>query len=334
MALVSSSYASYRMSKDLVVGLSVNAPFGLGSEPDNYAWSGRLHGETSKLFTLNVAPTVAYQIIPGLIIGAGLQMEYAKLTFKFASGGGLTPTPGGFVGAPSAGVIIKDKLALGYTLGAHWTPVKGTTLGLGFRSSLEHDFEGVSYNLATKAGSNVKATLETPETVTFSLRQDLTKDLRLLGTVEWANWSRFDKIPITCTSPSGAGNGTGFNCATGNRFALLEADWHNGWFYSAGLEWDTQTPGLTLRGGVAIEKSPVQNASERLPQVPDSDRIWLSGGLSYRLFANTMLDMAYTHIIVEDAEINRGQLLNNAVRLVANRRADVDIVSVGFRTKW
>ena len=261
-------------------------------------------------------------------------MEYAKLTFKFASGGGLTPSSAGFVGAPSAGVIIKDKLALGYTLGAHWTPVKGTTLGLGFRSSLEHDFEGVSYNLATKAGSNVKATLETPETVTFSLKQDLTKDLRLLGTVEWANWSRFDKVPITCTSPSGAGNGTGFNCATGNRFALLEADWHNGWFYSAGLEWDTQTPGLTLRGGVAIEKSPVQNASERLPQVPDSDRVWLSGGLSYRLFTNTVLDFAYTHIIVEDAEINRGQLLNNAVRLVANRRADVDIVSLGFRTKW
>ena len=46
MALVSSSYASYRMSKDLVVGLSLNAPFGLGSEPDNYAWAGRVHGET------------------------------------------------------------------------------------------------------------------------------------------------------------------------------------------------------------------------------------------------------------------------------------------------
>ena len=35
------------------------------------------------MFTANAAPTLSYQIAPGLHIGAGVQLEYMSLKFKF-----------------------------------------------------------------------------------------------------------------------------------------------------------------------------------------------------------------------------------------------------------
>ena len=316
-----SSYGGYRLSPDFAIGVSLNAPFGLGSEPDAYDWIGSPHGRSAKLTTYNLTPTAAYRLAPGLFIGAGLQLEYASLVFKFASGLG---------DAPNAGIDIEDSLGVGFTAGVLWQPNQGTSIGLGFRSSITHEFEGNSFLVgAPPVGGPVEAELETPETVTLSLRQALAPNWRLLATVEWSNWSRFDSIPITCPAPGGGP--APFSCP-GGTFAVLDANWHDGWFYALGFEHDYQ-PGLTLRAGIAYEQSPVQNPEERLTQVPDSDRIWLSAGLSYQMMQNVTVDFAYTHIFLEDAEINRTALTSPLV-LVADREASVDIISLGYRIRW
>jgi long-chain fatty acid transport protein len=321
-AIVPSSYGGYRLSPDLAIGVSLNAPFGLGSEPDEAGWAGAVHGRSAKLTTYNLTPTAAYRLAPGLFVGAGLQLEYAKLVFKFASG--FPPV------SQNAGLDIEDTLGIGFTAGVLWQPNQGTSIGLGFRSSITHEFEGNTFLVgAPPVGGPVEAELETPETVTLSLRQALAPNWRLLATVEWSNWSRFDSIPITCPAPGGGP--PPFSCASGT-FAVLDANWHDGWFYALGFEHDYM-PGLTLRAGIAYEQSPVQNPEERLPQVPDSDRIWLSAGLSYQVTPNAVLDFAYTHIFLEDAEINRAAL-TSPVMLVADREASVDIVSFGYRIRW
>ncbi len=320
-AFVPSSYGGYRLSPDFAIGVSLNAPFGLGSEPDAYDWIGSPHGRSAKLTTYNFTPTAAYRLAPGLFIGAGLQLEYASLVFKFASGLG---------DAPNAGIDIEDSLGVGFTAGLLWQPNQGTSIGLGYRSSITHEFEGNSFLVGTPVvGGPVEAELETPETVTLSLRQALAQDWRLLATVEWSNWSRFDTIPITC--PSAGVGPAPFSCP-GGTFAVLDANWHDGWFYALGFEHDYK-PGLTLRAGIAYEQSPVQNPEERLTQVPDSDRIWLSAGLSYQIMQNVTVDFAYTHIFLEDAEINRTALTSPLV-LVADREASVDIISLGYRIRW
>ena len=62
-ALVTSSYANYQFG-DLYLGLSMNAPFGLTTKPDDN-WVGQSLGFTSKLLTVNAAPTVGYKVTPG-----------------------------------------------------------------------------------------------------------------------------------------------------------------------------------------------------------------------------------------------------------------------------
>lgn len=320
-ALVPSSYGSYRISDSLVLGYAFNAPFGLGSEPDTNSWVGAVHGRSAKLTTYNFNPNLSYKVAPGFHIGAGLQFEYASLRFKFGAG---SPA------APNAVLDIDDTIGLGYTLGAMWQMGPQTTMGLGFRSSITHDFSGDLFVVGAPSVTNgtAAAELELPEMVTLSLRHAFSQQLRGMATIEWTNWSRLDSVPVMCTSLALAPP-----CASGATLGTLDTHWDDGWFYSVGFEYDYQ-PGLTFRGGLAYEKSPAQTPDQRLFQVPDSDRIWLSGGVSYKLFENTTLDFAYTHIFLEDAEVSRGTLVNPALTLTADREGSVDIFTVGYRMRW
>ena len=60
-ALITTSYANYQFGK-FYFGLSLNAPFGLTTKPEE-RWQGQALGRTSKLITVNASPTVGYKVI-------------------------------------------------------------------------------------------------------------------------------------------------------------------------------------------------------------------------------------------------------------------------------
>jgi long-chain fatty acid transport protein len=308
-AIVPSSYLSYQLSPSLVLGFSFGAPFGLSTEPSNRIWAGMTQARTSKIETYNLQSALAWRVTPTFIVAAGLQIERMEGTLKSAVGG---------AGFPNA-VIRGDDVALGWTLGALWQATRGTTVGLGFRSSIEHDLEG-GIGGAFPFPGDIRAGLSTPETVTLSLRQDLGPRWTGLASVEWSNWSRLKSLDVECTSASCGGGGT---------LVSLPLGWLVGWFFSLGAEY-AWSPALTLRGGVAYEISPIQNADERPARLPDSDRIWASLGATYKWSEKVSVDFAYSHIFVEDSTLDR---LDGGVRLVADVEASVDILSVGLKIK-
>ncbi len=108
----------------------------------------------------------------------------------------------------------------------------------------------------------------------------------------------------------------------------IEANWEDGYFLSGGLEYDYSDK-LTIRGGVAYEWSPIQEAEQRLAYVPDSDRVWLSAGATYKWNEQTSIDLAYTHIFVEDSDINRV-----TTTYQGDVESSVDIIGVSVKTKW
>lgn len=65
-AYITSSYSAYRMNDKVVVGVAINAPFGLGSKADNQNWTGKFHHQSSKLLTVNVNPMASIKVMPGL----------------------------------------------------------------------------------------------------------------------------------------------------------------------------------------------------------------------------------------------------------------------------
>ena len=128
-ALVPSSYAACQVSDRLYVGLGLNSPFGFRTKPDNTGWAGSPIATSSKVFTVDINPTVAYKVTPDLTIGAGLQVEYFKLRLNH---GGFNSVLGPLSGAR---VYEADDWGVGATAGILWQPFPTTSVGIGYRSA-------------------------------------------------------------------------------------------------------------------------------------------------------------------------------------------------------
>lgn len=183
---------------------------------------------------------------------------------------------------------------------------------------MTHDLEGTFHSALLTGGTNVPAvgTLNLPDIVTLSLRQVMTPTTRLLGTAQWTNWSRFKDLPLS--TPIGS--------------LALDANWKDGWFFSVGGEYD-YSPLLTLRSGVAYEMSPIDDATGRLVQIPDNNRVWLSIGASYKWSDSITLDAGYSHIFVQDGGVNLEPAIGPGP-YIGTAQASIDLFSVGVRTKW
>ncbi|MEQ1612347.1 MAG: outer membrane protein transport protein [Hyphomicrobiaceae bacterium] len=314
-AIVPASYASYQISSALFLGLGINSGFGLGTEPENSAYDGAVLGRRSQLFTAGATPTLAYVVAPGVTLGAGVQINYAKGTFKFATA--LPQQP--------SSVFSGDDVAFGVTAGVMLTPAPGTRIGLGWRSALTHELEG-DFNqptitvpgVGTFPGTSYKGTADVklPDIVTLSLNQALSPNMRLLGTVEWSNWSRFQELRVQ---------------GGGVADIVIPANWSDGWFFSIGAEYDYSQK-LTLRTGVGYEISPIDDPKKRLIGIPDSDRIWLSVGGNYKITQATSVDVAYTHVFLDDSRFDRDTTTGR--NLKGSIEASTDILSVGLKTKF
>jgi long-chain fatty acid transport protein len=305
-ATTSASYGAYQFAPDLWLGIAITSPFGLATKPDNAGYPGSYLGVTSKLLTVNANPTIAYRIAPGITIGAGIQIEWAQGKLQFREPTGDVAQFGG------------NDWAFGATAGITIEPMAGTTIGLGYRSQMTHDLEGTAHGDIITGGAVLPAvgTVNLPDIVTASLRQVVTPTTRLLGTVQWSNWSRFKDLPLS--TPAGE--------------LSMPANWDDSWFFSIGGEYD-YSPNLTLRTGVAYELSPIDDPTKRIVQIPDNNRIWLSVGASYKWSEAITLDVGYSHIFIQDGGVDLYSPLGQGP-FVGNVEASVDLFSVGMRTKW
>jgi long-chain fatty acid transport protein len=305
-ATTSASYGAYQFAPDLWLGMAITSPFGLATKPENINYPGSWLGVTSKLLTVNANPTIAYRIAPGITIGAGVQIEWAQGKLQFRDSPGTVAQFGG------------TDWAFGGTAGITLEPMAGTTIGIGYRSQMTHDLGGSFHSQLTGTVPAI-GTIDLPDIVTASLRQEVTPTTRLLGTVQWSNWSRFKDL--TLTTPVGG--------------LKTEANWDDGWFFSVGGEYD-YSPLLTLRSGVAYEISPIDSATKRLVQIPDNNRVWLSVGASYKWNEAMTIDVGYSHIFIEDGgvDLQSPSPLLAGAHFKGDVEASVDLFSVGLRTKW
>jgi len=321
-AWVPASYASYRLNEQLVFGVGINAPYGLSTKPEDANWAGRYYSRSSSVFSINVNPTVAYQFNDMISFGFGAQFQYIKVDLKSAYAASNTAETSSVEG---------DSFGVGFTAGVTFKPIDGTEIGLGFRSAVGHDLDGKFSNPAGVslggpfAGSTVdiSGSVMTPEVLTLSAKQRLTDDIRILGTVEWTNWSRVGTIALSSTGSTT--NPTGVPDLTFN--------YEDGWFFALGAEYDWNEA-LTLRAGAAYELSPI-DTDIRSTRLPDNDRIWLSAGLSYQAMQNLSFDLGYSYIFTKDTDIKivdgHQDYKANIGTFVGEADANVNILSASMR---
>jgi long-chain fatty acid transport protein len=321
--LVPASYANYQLSDRLFLGLAINGQYGFTTKPENPDFAGTPIATTSKIFSINFNPTVAYKVSPELTIGVGAQIMYADLRLRSSNST--------LLGLPADGRTTEaDDVGFGATAGIMWKPLPGTTIGVGYRSAIELEGKGTctGFGLSNLAagpfgaeclvGVGVTADLTLPDMVTASIRQRVDERWTVLGTVEWTNWSR-------------VGSEAEFKDSDGNVVDVFPLGYDDGWFFSVGAEY-AWSPFTTLRAGLGYEVSPISDEVRNV-SLPDNDRIWLSVGASTRLTDKITVDIGYTHLFVKDASIETSAP-GLGTLLTAESSGDVDIVSASFKYHW
>jgi len=83
VAIVPHMYYTRDLTDNMKFGLSISAPFGLKTEYDSN-WVGRYHALTSELKTVDINPSVAWQINDSVSVGVGLSIQQADATLSRA----------------------------------------------------------------------------------------------------------------------------------------------------------------------------------------------------------------------------------------------------------
>ena len=92
----------------------------------------------------------------------------------------------------------------------------------------------------------------------------------------------------------------------------------------------------TMRGGIHYDTTPTVDEF-RDTTVPDSERIWLGLGASYRMSKTSSIDFAFNHVFFRDTRIDltrtffEGTPLASVARITSDVKSVVNTVSVEYR---
>ena len=291
--LVPAGYITHQVNDQVWLGLGLTVPYGMGTDFGR-DWEGADRGNKSMILTFDINPNVAWKVNEKFSVGAGLSLQYAKA--KLGMGDKQHPVTKEFL---ANGTVEGDSWAWGWNVGMMFRPVETVRLGLAYRSHIAHNAEGhTTIETDTIPGmdalsnkslvSDMKVRIKTPDTLTFSAAWDATQDLTLSATARWSKWSNFDTLSIENSNPAFA------NPTLDKATIEVENHWDDTWFFSLGADYRLNDQ-WTVRGGVAYDQGPVDNAY-RMAVIPDTDRVWVAGGASYKFNQNLTFDFGATYI--------------------------------------
>ena len=166
----------------------------------------------------------------------------------------------------------------------------------------------------------ISAKLNTPAMLSMGVYHDVNEKLALMAEYQRVFWSSFQNL----TFVSRSGNN---NPATPGYISRVNESWRDTNFYALGLSYmlDDQ---WKLRLGIAYDQSAVR-LKHRTPRIPDSDRIWFSGGLSYQYNDQLSFSTAYTYIKAHNATMNTAFTGNNGKHVTAEYRNSIKAFAFG-----
>jgi len=269
---IPAGFITHQINDSLWAGLALTVPYGMGTEYGE-SWEGKSRGTESMILTFDINPNLAWKVNDKLSVGGGISLQYAKAELGMGMG-------------PMQANVKGDSWAWGWNVGLMFQPVETVRVGLAYRSHIAHNAEGHTTLDIPNVGSltsDMKVRIKTPDTITLSATWEATDALRLSGTARWSKWSNFRTLDVQNLDFSGD-------------FANVpvENNWDDTWFFSVGADYKLNGQ-WTVRGGVAYDQGPVEN-QYRMAVIPDTDRVWFSGGASYKYTDNLTFDFGATYI--------------------------------------
>ena len=302
-------YYTRKLSDRFVVGLGVNAPFGLATEYDSH-WVGRYHAVESDLLSVNINPAVAYKINDNLSVGAGINVMYikAKLTNAIDFGTldflgklglpahalGLTPQQ-----ADGKAELDGDSWGVGFNVGVLYEFTKNTRMGIAYRSRIDQtiegdaDFSGVPAGLAPVPifkDTDAEADVTLPDSLSVSFFHQINPQWIVMADFTWTNWQVFEELKAKFDNDN-------------QPDSVTIENWQDSYRTSLGVTFMPDNK-WTFRAGTAYDSSAVSDKKYRTPRIPDGDRIWAALGIGYKFSNMFKADIGYAHLFINDPEID------------------------------
>lgn len=275
----------------------MTAPYGLVTEYDD-DWIGRFHALRSELKLYNINPTVTWAVNDQFALAAGFNAIYSEGEFTQA----ITPL------VPDARAVIEgDGWSFGYNMGTIVRPSDTTTIGASFRSKTSLSLAGDATFSGLAPDSDVSLAVDMPYVLIFGVTQKLSDRFQVMASARRTGWSSIEELR--------------FVFADGRPDNATEYGWDDTWAFSAGAEIKA-TDNLDIRFGTSYDETPIPSAERRTARVPDASRVWASGGATLRLNDNFLLDVGFSHLFVDEVDINHtyapGLVLNGFYDSVVN----------------
>ena len=278
LGVIPASASALRINDQWAIGISITSPFSFATKYDDGDVFSRYSGLTTRLTTIDVQPTIAWRPFRWLGVGGGANIEYTNAVLTQAIPGFTAGTADGFVDLHGNGY------AAGYSLGAQLHPSDAVTIGVAYRSKIEHNLTGLyriqNFALSTPGvGTAATASFNTPWSTTFSVRWKVTDRLTVEGQGVRFGWSEFQQISLD---------------TPGDVLPSQVENYHDTTSGALGFDYDV-TPRLTVRGGMQYDPTPTTNGY-RDARVPDGDRFLFAGGYTFRVSPHIVLDGAVSYI--------------------------------------
>lgn len=297
MSLPAHAFTALPLSPKIKLGVGIYTPFAFQTRWDNADnFSGRFLTHEAALNSFDVNTNLAFQVSPSFGIGVGAIYRTSKLTYGRHQSVSTSPTQTFDVASLLTSTDYSN--GIGWDAGFLHKIGERFAWGVSYRSPIEIEHTGAgSLTQILTGNTQVDAlaraslpfdvdlpTLTTftfPDTASFGVALGLTEKLQLTTDVVRTGWSEFEGIsvslptqPILSSTP-------------------VLGPWEDAFAYRVGLQWKGPK-GIQLRGGYALEESPVPDEFVS-PFLPDAQRSIVSFG-----FGRDWLDLAFQYVQMED----------------------------------
>lgn len=291
-------------TRQLVFGLALDAPFGIGGRQWDEQGATRYLSTENMITTFAVNPTVAWKVTPKLSLAAGVDYLYADMQMERMIDQSL-------VGAADGRARVEtDGDDWGYNFGLLFRTNDFWQFGLAYRSEIKVDFNGDMRLSGIAAplqplfgGADFSTAVQTastfPEIYSIGVALRPTDRLVLAVDAELVRWSSFDQSTLKLAQPVRA---------AGLTDTTTTLDWDDSLQLKIGGEYRLNEA-WKLRAGYAFIQGVVPEHTLG-PENPDADQHNFSIGAGWQK-GNLTLDWFYDFGLFEDQNVNNTLLSGN-----------------------
>jgi long-chain fatty acid transport protein len=293
-----SFFISHEIDDRSSIGFGMYGNFGLALNYDD-DWAGRYFTQEAAIIGISLQPNYSYKINDDLSVGIGPRIMYGYYRTELAIDNNLL----GLADRSDGQLEYKDTdIGYGVNVGVLYRLNAKTMLGFAYTSKIDLDFEDhpsiddvsnpiLNAALRRTGDPRLKLDMEVPQTAQVSAAYDLDSQWKLLGSVNWQDWSEFGKIGVDVDANNGGVSKT------------VDRKYKDSWHASVGAQYQMD-PKLRWSMGLGYDSSIVDD-KDRTVDLPTAATWRLATGFNYSVDKELDVHFAYTLIWFGDMDVDQ-----------------------------